>query len=159
MKLRLICWPSPTVAICNGRKTILLGRWVGFVRPLMPFLAGASGLSYRRFLPYDVLGAGAWAATFATLGYVFWHSFDQLTTYVSRGLFAFATVVVAIAAIAGLVQLRRDPAKRERVRAWLEEREDRRGWRPILRLAGPVWRVVGRPAASGADVALQNRAR
>ena len=33
----------------------------------------------RRFLPYDVLGAGAWAATFATLGYVFWHSFDQLT--------------------------------------------------------------------------------
>ena len=139
----------------RGGVTILVGRFIGFVRALAPFIAGTSRMPLRRFLPYDVLGAGAWAATFATLGYVFWHSFDQLTTYVSRGLFAFATVVVVIAAIAGLVQLRRDPAKRERVRAWLEEREDRRGWRPIVRLAGPVWRVVGRPAASGADVATR----
>ena len=139
----------------RGGVTILVGRFIGFVRALAPFIAGTSRMPLRRFLPYDVLGAGAWAATFATLGYVFWHSFDQLTTYVSRGLFAFATVVVVIAAIAALVQLRRDPAKRERVRAWLEEREDRRGWRPIVRLAGPVWRVVGRPAASGADVATR----
>ena len=28
------------------------------MRPLMPFTAGTSGMSYRRFLPYDVLGAG-----------------------------------------------------------------------------------------------------
>ena len=139
----------------RGGVTILVGRFIGFVRALAPFIAGTSRMPLRRFLPYDVLGAGAWAATFATLGYVFWHSFDQLTTYVSRGLFAFATVVVVIAAIATLIQLRRDPAKRERVRAWLEEREDRRGWRPIVRLAGPVWRVVGRPAASGADVATR----
>jgi membrane-associated phospholipid phosphatase len=41
------------------------------------------------------------------------------------------------------------------VRAWREGREDRRGWRPIVRLAGPVWHVVGRPAASGADVATR----
>src|SRR5688500_8667899 len=42
----------------HGGKTIFLGRWVGFVRPLMPFTAGASGMPYRRFLPYDVLSAG-----------------------------------------------------------------------------------------------------
>jgi membrane protein DedA with SNARE-associated domain len=139
----------------RGGATILIGRFIGFVRALAPFIAGTSRMPLRRFLPYDVLGAGAWAATFATLGYVFWHSFDKLTTYVSRGLFAFATVVVVIAAIATLVQLRRDPAKRERVRAWLEEREDRRGWRPVVRLAGPVWRLIGRPAASGIDVATR----
>ena len=39
-----------------------------------------------RFLPYDVLGAGLWAATFSVLGYVFWRSFDQLTQWVSRGV-------------------------------------------------------------------------
>jgi membrane protein DedA with SNARE-associated domain/membrane-associated phospholipid phosphatase len=138
-----------------GGATILIGRFIGFVRALAPFIAGTSRMPLRRFLPYDVLGAGAWAATFATLGYVFWHSFDRLTTYVSRGLFAFATVVVIVAAIVGLIQLRRDPKKRERVRAWLKEREDRPGWRPVVRAAGPVWHVVGKPAAWVADLAAR----
>jgi membrane protein DedA with SNARE-associated domain/membrane-associated phospholipid phosphatase len=139
----------------RGGVTILIGRFIGFVRALAPFIAGTSRMPLRRFLPYDVLGAGAWAATFATLGYVFWQSFERLTTYVSRGLFAFGTVVVVVVAIATLVQLRRDPAKRRRVRAWLEERRDRPGWRPVVRLAGPLWRGVGRPAAFGADVATR----
>jgi membrane protein DedA with SNARE-associated domain/membrane-associated phospholipid phosphatase len=139
----------------RGGVTILVGRFIGFVRALAPFIAGTSRMPLRRFLPYDVLGAGAWSATFATLGYVFWHSFDQLTTYVSRGLFAFATVIVVIGAIVALVQLRRDPDKRDRARAWLKAREDRRGWGPIVRLAGPAWRVAGKPAASGADLAAR----
>ena len=139
----------------RGGVTILIGRFIGIVRALAPFIAGTSQMPLRRFLPYDVLGAGAWAATFATLGYVFWHSFDQLTTYVSRGLFAFGTVIVVVGAIVGLVQLRRDAEKRERVRAWLEAREDQRGWGPVVRLAGPVWRVAGRPTASVADLATR----
>jgi membrane protein DedA with SNARE-associated domain/membrane-associated phospholipid phosphatase len=139
----------------RGGITILVGRFIGFVRALAPFIAGASRMPLRRFLPYDVLGAGAWAATFCTLGYVFWHSFDRLTQYVSRGLFAFGTVVAVIAALAGLVRVRRDPVTRERVRAWLERHEDRPVWRPLVRLAGPAWRLVGRPTATGADVAAR----
>jgi membrane protein DedA with SNARE-associated domain len=139
----------------RGGLTILIGRFIGFVRALAPFIAGTSRMPLRRFLPYDVLGAGAWAATFATLGYVFWHSFDQLTTYVSRGLFAFATVVVVVGALVGLVQLRRDPQKRRRVREYLDARRDRPGWRWLGRLAGPSWRLVGRPASAGADLAAR----
>ena len=136
----------------RGGVTILVGRFIGFVRALAPFIAGTSNMTLRRFLPYDVLGAGAWAATFCTLGYLFWQSFDTLTAYVSRGLFAFGTVVAVGVGIVFLVRLRRDAEKREQVRAWLE---DRRGWRPFVRLAGPAWRVVGRPAAGGADLAAR----
>ena len=136
----------------RGGSTILIGRFIGFVRALAPFIAGTSRMPLRRFLPYDVLGAGAWSATFATLGYVFWHSFDRLTTYVSRGLFAFGTVVAVVAALVALVQLRRDPEKRRQVRAWLEERRDRPGWRWVVRLAEPAWRLIGRPAAKVADL-------
>ena len=64
----------------HGGKTIFIGRWLGFVRPLMPFTAGASGMTYRRFLPYDVLGAGLWATTLCLLGYIFWHSFEQVAS-------------------------------------------------------------------------------
>jgi membrane protein DedA with SNARE-associated domain/membrane-associated phospholipid phosphatase len=139
----------------RGGITILIGRFIGFVRALAPFIAGTSRMPLRRFLPYDVLGAGAWAATFATLGYVFWHSFDQLTTYVSRGLFAFATVVALVAVLVALVQLQREPAKRARVRAWLDERRDNRFWGWVGHAAGPVWRVAGRPAAMGAELAAR----
>jgi undecaprenyl-diphosphatase len=139
----------------RGGATILIGRFIGFVRALAPFIAGTSRMPLSRFLPYDVLGAGAWAATFATLGYVFWHSFDRLTTYVSRGLFAFSTVVVVAAALVALVQLRRDPEKRRRVREWLEARRDRRGWSLVVRIAGPTWRLVGRPTSAVADLAAR----
>jgi membrane protein DedA with SNARE-associated domain/membrane-associated phospholipid phosphatase len=138
-----------------GGATILVGRFIGFVRALAPFIAGASRMPLRRFLPYDVLGAGAWAATFATLGFIFWQSFDRVTAYVSRGLFAFGTVVVVGAALVGLVQLRRDQSKRERVRAWLEGQEAKPGLRPFVRLAVPAWRLVGRPTARGADSAAR----
>jgi membrane protein DedA with SNARE-associated domain/membrane-associated phospholipid phosphatase len=136
----------------RGGATILIGRFIGFVRALAPFIAGTSRMPMSRFLPYDVLGAGAWAATFATLGYVFWHSFDQLTTYVSRGLFAFSSVVVVAGGFVALVQLRRDPEKRRRVREWLEQRRDRPGWSLVIRLAGPAWRLIGRPASAVADL-------
>jgi membrane protein DedA with SNARE-associated domain/membrane-associated phospholipid phosphatase len=139
----------------RGGATILIGRFIGFVRALAPFIAGTSRMPMRQFLPYDVLGAGAWAATFATLGYVFWQSFDKLTTYVSRGLLAFGTVVAVVVALVWLVQLRRDPARREQVRAWLEQHRDQRGWRPVVRAAGPLWRLVGRPTAVGAELAAR----
>ena len=139
----------------RGGVTILVGRFIGFVRALAPFIAGSTRMPLRRFLPYDVLGAGAWAATFATLGYVFWHSFDRLTTYVSRGLFAFATVVVVVGGLVGLVQLRRDPEKRRRTRAWLDERRDRPGWGPLVRLAVPAWHLIGKPASAVADLAAR----
>ena len=61
----------------HGGKAILIGRFVGLVRAIAPFLAGSSGLTLRRFLPYDVIGAGLWTSTFILLGYVFWHSFGD----------------------------------------------------------------------------------
>ena len=40
----------------HGGKTILVGRFLGLVRALAPFIAGSSGMRYRAFLPYSVLG-------------------------------------------------------------------------------------------------------
>jgi undecaprenyl-diphosphatase len=135
----------------RGGVTILIGRFIGLVRALAPFIAGTSKMPMRQFLPYDVIGAGAWAATFCVLGYVFWRSFDTLTQYVSRGLFAFGTVVAIGLALYFLVRLRRDPELRARARAWLEERREHWWARVTLRLAGPTWRRLGRPAAGGLD--------
>jgi membrane protein DedA with SNARE-associated domain len=54
----------------HGGKAIIFGRFIGVARAVTPFLAGSSQLSFRRFLAFDIVGAGAWAAAFLALGYV-----------------------------------------------------------------------------------------
>jgi membrane-associated protein len=53
----------------HGRKTIVIGNFVGVVRSFMPVIAGASGMRYPVFLAYDVLGATIWAVGLAVVGF------------------------------------------------------------------------------------------
>lgn len=85
----------------HGGITIFTGRFVGLIRPLSPFIAGASKMPARRFIPLTTLAAGIWAATFCVLGYFFWHSLDQLIALTKQGTFALAAVIaLVVAAIA-----------------------------------------------------------
>jgi membrane-associated protein len=54
----------------HGGKAILIGRFIGIVRAVSPFIAGASGLALRTFLPYSLLGTAAWSSAYTLLGYV-----------------------------------------------------------------------------------------
>ena len=53
----------------HGRKAIVIGHFVGVVRTFMPVVAGASGMRYRVFLAYDVLGAAAWGVGLTVVGF------------------------------------------------------------------------------------------
>lgn len=139
----------------RGAVFIVFGRFLGLVRPLIPFTAGASRMPIRRFLPYDVLAAGLWSITFCVLGYLFWRSIDQLTTYVSRGLFAFGTLVVVIGGIVALIHLRRSEEARAKVRDWIDEHDEEPFWKHVAKIARPVWHVLLSPAAKVADMAAR----
>ena len=54
-----------------GGITIIIGRFVPIIRTFAPFLAGVAGMSYRRFLSYNVVGAVAWIASLVYAGYLF----------------------------------------------------------------------------------------
>jgi membrane-associated protein len=51
-----------------GGPAVLLGRWVAFLRALVPSVAGASGVPYRRFLVYNVAGGTVWGIAVAGIG-------------------------------------------------------------------------------------------
>jgi undecaprenyl-diphosphatase len=137
----------------HGGPTILIGRFIGLVRAIAPFIAGASGFPLSRFLAYDILGAGMWASTFCVLGFVFWRSFDKLTHWVSRGLLGFAVGVAFILAVVFAVRLYRDEELRERTRAKILEALEQpllRPFKPFLlgtwhRVVHPLGRHVGAP--------------
>ena len=54
-----------------GGKTIILGRFVPFVRTFAPFLAGVGEMHYRRFLEFNLVGGFLWVGLFVWSGYFF----------------------------------------------------------------------------------------
>jgi undecaprenyl-diphosphatase len=130
----------------HGGKAILLGRFVGLVRAIAPFLAGSSGLALRRFLPYDIIGAGLWGSTFVLLGYIFWQSFSTLVDYAKKGALALGAVIVLVVGIVWLFRWVRQPENRRRARAWLERQAERPALRPLAAVLRPVARRSARPA-------------
>ena len=54
-----------------GGFTIIVARFVPIIRTFAPFLAGVAGMSYRRFLSFNVIGGVAWIASLCYAGYLF----------------------------------------------------------------------------------------
>ena len=119
----------------HGGKTILVGRFIGLVRALAPFIAGSSGMRYGAFLPYSVLGTGLWAGTFSLLGYFGSRSIERIAEVAGQGIFLFGVTAGAVVAIVVVVRFLRDPANRERAVAWMERR---RALRPLVALGRRV---------------------
>jgi membrane-associated protein len=83
----------------HGAKAILVGRFVGIIRAVSPFLAGSSGLRFRAFLPWSLLGTAVWASAFTLAGYAFSESFSQAAGALTHGAFALALIAAVVLAV------------------------------------------------------------
>jgi membrane protein DedA with SNARE-associated domain len=83
----------------HGAKAILVGRFVGVIRAVSPFLAGSSGLRFRVVLPWSLLGTLVWASAFTLVGYAFSESFSQAAGALTHGAFALALVAAVLLAV------------------------------------------------------------
>ena len=124
----------------HGGKTIFVGRWISLVRALAPFIAGSSGMPYRGFVPYSVLGTGLWASAHILVGYFFSRSVETGAEYAGKGAFLLGTLIVVVGGTVLLVRHFRQPANREAAVRWMEDRaatrwavELGRRYRPQLR--------------------------
>ncbi len=55
----------------HGGKTIIIARFVPFVRTFAPFVAGIGQMNYSRFLLFNFTGGVIWIGSFLALGYAF----------------------------------------------------------------------------------------
>lgn len=68
----------------HGGKTVLFGRWVGFLRSLAPFIAGSARMHYGRFVAYDAVGAVSWGTVVVLLGYALGSSYHLAERWLGR---------------------------------------------------------------------------
>jgi membrane-associated protein len=81
----------------RGGRAVVMGRFTAFLRAVMPALAGASRMEYRRFLAFNATGGVLWGAACVLLGFFAAHSIDQVTHYL--GLTSAAIVAVIALAL------------------------------------------------------------
>lgn len=86
----------------HGASTIFAARFVGVLRPLAPFAAGAVSMRYRAFVVYNVLGALVWSGSAIALGYAFGEPAERV---LRAG--GFAPVLLAAVAVVALRATRR----------------------------------------------------
>ena len=106
----------------RGGLTILVGRFIGLIRAVAPFVAGASRMPFSKFLPYDIVGCGLWASTFTLLGYFSWRNIDRAASIASSVGLVVGTLV-GIGAGFWLARTHlRTRAQRTHAKAWVARR-------------------------------------
>ncbi len=83
----------------HGAKSIFLGRFIGLVRAVIPFVAGLSGMAARRFYFWNILSAFAWGASHLLAGYFLGQAWQMVEVWASRaGIFLAALILVFLCA-------------------------------------------------------------
>lgn len=66
----------------HGPKTIILARFIPIVRTFAPILAGVSGMTYKKFFAYNIVGGLLWTTSMPVLGYFLGTRIPHIDTYI-----------------------------------------------------------------------------
>jgi membrane-associated protein len=86
-----------------GGKTVVIGRFVPFVRTLVPMLAGIGEMDLGQFTLFNVVGAALWAAGVSVAGYFLGKSIPNVDRYLLPIIF----LIILISVIPPLIEIRR----------------------------------------------------
>lgn len=86
----------------HGGKSVFWGHFMHLLRALMPFIAGASGMRYQRFVIYNALGCILWASVFTSLGYFLGESWSVLEKWLGRAGAVFGGLLLLVIAVGWL---------------------------------------------------------
>jgi membrane-associated protein len=83
----------------HGGKTIIIARFMPFVRTFAPVVAGVGQMSYRRFLGFNVIGAIGWVASMSLLGFTLGKIHPQITKEIDK----LVIVIIFVSLIPGAI--------------------------------------------------------
>lgn len=99
---------TKSLIVRRGAVAVFVGRYIAFVRTLMPTLAGATRMRLRSFLLADIAAGLTWGVGNVLIGYAAGRSYKTVVSWLGAG----TAVVVVVAVIIAFVvwRLRRRSA-------------------------------------------------
>lgn len=101
----------------HGGKTIVLARFIAYIRTFAPIVAGMGKMQWQLFAFYNLLGGILWGVGLPMVGYLIGSSFPGIDKYFIWSLIISAHILVAIAAW----HIFRNPDTRHRFVAMVKE--------------------------------------
>ncbi|HEY1853597.1 MAG TPA: phosphatase PAP2 family protein, partial [Solirubrobacterales bacterium] len=129
--------------------------FVGFVRAFAPFIAGSSGMRFRQFFPYSVLGCGLWVSSAVVVGYVFSRSLDTAINYAGKGALLLGALIVVVVGTVAATRYLRVEENRRRTVAWMDSHSASRWIVAFGRRYQRQLRFIGDRALPGHDFGLE----
>ncbi len=83
-------------------KSLIVGRFVGWVRPIVPFIAGTMEMPRTRFYIANIIGGILWAVAYVALGYVFGAAWKLALLWGTRVGIFLVVVFVLLSGVAWL---------------------------------------------------------
>jgi membrane-associated protein len=88
----------------HGGKTIILARFMPFIRTFAPIVAGAAEMRYTRFLFFNVVGGLLWGIGVTAAGYYLGQSIPDIDRY----FLVVVTAVIVLSALPAMIHLARE---------------------------------------------------
>jgi membrane protein DedA with SNARE-associated domain/membrane-associated phospholipid phosphatase len=139
----------------HGGKTIFIGRFVGFVRAFAPFIAGSSGMRFRQFFPYSVLGCGIWVSATIVIGYEFSRSIDTAIKYAGKGAFLLGALIVIVVGVVWTTRFLRVAENRRTAVTWMDDHAATRRLVAFARRHETGLRLIGDRLTPGGTFGLE----
>ncbi len=93
----------------HGGKTIIIARFMPFLRTFAPVVAGVGQMSYRRFLSFNVFGAVGWVASMSLLGFSLGTVYPQITKQIDKVVILILLVSLIPGAVSYLLNRKKTP--------------------------------------------------
>jgi undecaprenyl-diphosphatase len=118
----------------HGGKSVFLGRFVGLIRAVIPFVAGLSGMEAKRFYLWNITSAIVWASSHLLAGFFLGQAWRAVETWSTRfGIVLAAILLLALCAY------------------WLKRFFEKRG-RELVAFAGSLLSSIGKAIAADPHV-------
>ncbi len=95
-----------------GSKALVLGRFVPIVRTFVTMVAGAAGMTFRRFILWTGVGAVVWSVSVTLLGYLLGN-----VEFIKHNIDAVLVAIVLVSVVPMAIEYLRERAKTKKLAA------------------------------------------
>lgn len=108
----------------HGGKTVIIARFVPFVRTFAPVVAGIGKMEYKRFLAYNMIGGFLWAVGITYAGYYLGALFTHMGLDIDHVLLPIIALILLVSLLPPVIHVLKDKKQRDTLLALSKKQLD-----------------------------------